>query len=173
MGSHRLPSRLQQPTTMFRIVFIASFCLLLNQVSANTCCVGKDDDSCSKTCETSSSPYCVKADVMAVTGAKEEATLSICEDQLETQSSGNCKKIDSLKDVLKGDACVTENYNQGNLEVELKACADGCGAFKFKQGNDVVEMNICCCRGDKCNGGNFQHGSVFMTIILGVVSRFI
>merc|ERR1711881_482811 len=46
----RLPSRLQQPTTMFKIVFIASFCLLLNQVSAsNTCCEGF---SCDKTCVT-------------------------------------------------------------------------------------------------------------------------
>ena len=25
----------------------------------------------------------------------------------------------------------------------------------------------------KGNGGNFQHGSVFMTIILGVISKFI
>merc|ERR1712110_33429 len=117
----------QTTTRMFRILLIASFCLLLQQVNAdNTCCLG--GDSCDHTCET---------DNMCLTITTGGVSARSCD--------------------------------VGGVQCKKAGCSDVGG---------IGMVEHCCCNGDKCNlqygsGGNLQYGSVLMTLIMAVISRFI
>merc|ERR1712154_3714 len=113
----------QTTTKMSRILLIASFCLLLKQVNATTCCEGSGNDLCMRTC-TSSNNKCASQ-------THNGATVSFCDD------GGFCGAMP--------DGCMTNPSG----------------------------IKICCCSEDKCNGGNLQYGSVLMTLIIAVISRFI
>merc|ERR1712062_593330 len=124
MGSYRRPTS-QTTSTMFRIVLIAAtFCLLLNQVSALTCCEGLDD-SCSTTCITSAK--CVTTEM---TFDSTTIVMRACEDKL-IGSSEACKGLVSAS-------------KNGCLDVNIDN----------PQGAGKIDTKVCCCDGDRCNGGN-------------------
>merc|ERR1711874_211515 len=144
MGSYRQPTS-QTTSTMFRIVLIAAtFCLLLNQVSALTRCEGLDD-SCSTTCTTSA--MCVKSKTTFPNSTT--IVMRACEDKL-IGSSEACKGLESVS-------------KNGCLDVKIDN----------PQGAGKIDTTMCCCDGDRCNGSNYQYGSVFLTLIMTVLSRFI
>merc|ERR1711874_20502 len=167
--TYRQPTS-QTTSTMLRIFYIAAtFCLLLNQVSALTCCEGLDD-SCSTTCTTSA-----KCVTTQMTFDSTTIVMRACEDKL-TGSSEACKGLESAS-------------KNGCLDVKIDN----------PQGAGKIDTKVCCCDGHKCNGGNggtnggsgynagnggstsdsknngsnYQYGSVFLTLTMAVLSRFI
>merc|ERR1712110_277679 len=158
----------QTPTTMLRILFIAAtFCLLQNQVSALTCC---KDESCIVTQNCTTSSMCYK------NTTPDGATV------LER----GCE----------------ENLPKNSEWCEISVCVNVTHPIEH-YGPVKVGTQICCCEGDKCNrgkvenktlevidddtdreieieieiniqnGSNFQYGSVFLTLTMTVLSRFV
>merc|ERR1719278_844060 len=75
---------------------------------------------------------------------QKEITAQHCEDQIQQYNKqANCKALSNVS----GTGCVTVGAGDQKIEV-------------------------CCCDGDRCNGGNFQNGSVFMILFTALVGRF-